>query len=47
MKITIFGASGRTAHILIKRALEAGHVITGVVRNPDKMQITHKNSYTS
>lgn len=43
MKITIFGATGKIARILIEYALEEGHVITGVARDPSKMTLTHKN----
>lgn len=29
MKLTIFGATGRTGQHLVKKALEAGHEVTG------------------
>lgn len=35
MKLTIFGATGRTGQLLVKQALEAGHELTVYVRNPD------------
>ncbi|MEW9531279.1 NAD(P)-dependent oxidoreductase [Microbispora sp. NPDC049125] len=41
MKITIFGATGRMGHLLVQRALDAGHEITAYARDPGKMRITH------
>jgi putative NADH-flavin reductase len=43
MKITIFGASGRTGLLLTFQALNAGHEVTTYVRSPEKISITHKN----
>ncbi len=37
MKITLFGATGRTGKYVLKRALEAGHEVTALVRSPDKL----------
>lgn len=34
MKLTIFGATGRTGQLLVQQALEAGHDLTVYVRNP-------------
>lgn len=34
MKLTIFGASGRTGRHLVRAALAAGHDVTAFVRNP-------------
>jgi len=34
-KIIVFGASGATGSAVVKQALEAGHKVTAVVRNPD------------
>jgi len=34
MKITIFGATGRTGQQLVERALSAGHEVTALVRDP-------------
>lgn len=36
MKILVLGASGRTGSIFTRKALEAGHIVTTYVRNPDK-----------
>lgn len=43
MKITIFGASGRTGLLLIFQALNQGHEVTAFTRSPHKITITHKN----
>ena len=37
MKIVIFGAAGQTGLELVKQALEKGHDVTAIVRNPDAM----------
>lgn len=41
MKLLIIGATGGTGLELIKQALDAGHQLTALVRNPDKLKITH------
>ncbi|GII77796.1 hypothetical protein Sru01_27780 [Sphaerisporangium rufum] len=41
MRITIFGATGRTGHLLVRRALDAGHTVTAYARNPGRLSITH------
>jgi putative NADH-flavin reductase len=41
MKLTIFGATGRTGRQLLTRALEAGHEVTAFVRDPSKLGVTH------
>ncbi len=43
MKLTIFGATGRTGKLLIKQALEAGHELTLNVRNANAITIVNKN----
>ncbi len=43
MKITIFGASGRTGLMLTFQALNQGHEVTAYTRRADKVTITHKN----
>ena len=35
MKLVILGATGRTGKELVKQAVERGHTVTAVVRNPD------------
>ena len=43
MKVTVFGASGRTGSHVISMALDRGHEVTAFARNPDKLTIEHKN----
>ena len=37
MKLTIFGATGRTGRPLLEQALQAGHEVTVLVRTPEKL----------
>jgi putative NADH-flavin reductase len=39
MKLTIFGASGATGTCLVRQALDAGHVVTAVVRDPARLTV--------
>jgi putative NADH-flavin reductase len=39
MKLTILGATGRTGEHLLRQALQAGHDVTAVVRDPAKLKI--------
>jgi putative NADH-flavin reductase len=41
MRLTIFGASGKTGRHLVGQALEAGHTVTAVVRDPARLPIRH------
>jgi len=41
MKLTIFGATGRTGHLLVEQALAAGHEVTAFVRTPAKLGQTN------
>jgi putative NADH-flavin reductase len=43
MKITIFGASGRTGLQLVRQALEKGNLVTAFVRRPDSLNLQHPN----
>lgn len=43
MKIGIIGAAGGIGMHLVKQALADGHQVTGMVRNPDKLTVTHPN----
>ena len=43
MKLTIFGATGRTGQHLVKKALEAGHEVTAYVRTPAKLTMQDDN----
>lgn len=37
MKVTIFGATGRTGQHIVEQALERGHEVTAFVRSPQKL----------
>ncbi len=41
MKLTIFGATGRTGHLLVEQALAAGHEVTAFARTPAKLGQTN------
>lgn len=43
MKITILGATGQTGQHLVNLALQQGHTVTAVVRNPGKIAVHHDN----
>jgi putative NADH-flavin reductase len=43
MKITVFGASGRTGLQLVFQALNQGHEVTAFARRAGKVTIAHKN----
>ncbi|MEU1388220.1 MULTISPECIES: NAD(P)H-binding protein [unclassified Nonomuraea] len=43
MRITVFGATGRTGHLLVRQALDAGHTVTAYARNPQRLTIEHPN----
>lgn len=43
MKLLIIGATGGTGRELVKQALELGHKITILVRNPEKVLTVHPN----
>ncbi len=43
MKITLFGATGKTGKNILKQALDKGYEINAYVRNPDKIKINHNN----
>ena len=42
-KIIVFGASGKTGQLVVEQALEAGYLITVIIRNPDAFKLYHKN----
>jgi len=42
MQILIIGATGGTGRQLVAQALEAGHQVTALVRNPSKLDIHHE-----
>ena len=37
MRITVFGATGGTGRLLVRQALDAGHHVTAVVRDPSQV----------
>ncbi|KAA2266595.1 SDR family oxidoreductase [Solihabitans fulvus] len=41
MKLTVFGATGGTGGHVVRQALDAGHQVTAVVRDPAKLAIEH------
>ncbi|GAB3719329.1 NAD(P)-dependent oxidoreductase [Spirosoma lituiforme] len=41
MKLAIIGASGFVGSALVDESLNRGHVVTAIVRHPEKMTITH------
>ncbi|MGZ3673038.1 MAG: NAD(P)-dependent oxidoreductase, partial [Ktedonobacterales bacterium] len=43
MKLTVFGATGGTGAYVVRMALEAGHLVTAVARNPERVDIRHEN----
>ncbi|NGO66939.1 NAD(P)-dependent oxidoreductase [Streptomyces boncukensis] len=42
MRLTVFGASGGTGQQVVRQALDAGHEVTAVVRNPDRLPVRHE-----
>jgi putative NADH-flavin reductase len=42
MRLTIFGASGKTGRRLVEQALAAGHTVTAVVRDPTRLPTRHQ-----
>ncbi|XP_029017715.1 flavin reductase (NADPH)-like [Betta splendens] len=43
MKIAVLGATGQTGQYLVDQALQQGHTVTAVVRNPSKLTVHHEN----
>lgn len=43
MKIAVLGATGQTGQELVQQALQQGHTVTAIVRNPAKLTVTHDN----
>ncbi|MBO8191624.1 SDR family oxidoreductase [Streptomyces oryzae] len=39
MRITVLGATGRVGRQVVQQALDAGHAVTAVVRNPERLPI--------
>jgi uncharacterized protein len=43
MELTIIAASGRTGLALTRQALERGHTVTAIARNPSRITLDHPN----
>lgn len=43
MKIAVLGATGQTGQYLVNQALQHGHTVTAIVRNPGKLTVHHDN----
>lgn len=41
MKLAVFGATGKTGLHIVQQALDAGHEVVALVRNPSKMSLQH------
>src|SRR5437763_304805 len=46
MNVLIIGASGGTGRPAVEQALEAGHTVTALLRDPAKLPIVHSNLTT-
>lgn len=42
MTIAVFGGSGRTGRLVVERALEEGHAVRALVRDPQKLPLEHE-----
>lgn len=42
MKVAIFGATGGTGRIMVRKALERGHEVTAAARNPSALPENHE-----
>jgi len=43
MKIMVFGSTGRSGREIVQQALDAGHKVTAVARNPESLHIPRVN----
>src|SRR5262245_61159802 len=41
MRITVFGATGAVGGLVVRQALDAGHKVTAVVRDPARFRLGH------
>jgi putative NADH-flavin reductase len=46
MRITVFGATGGTGQHVVEQALDAGHQVTAVVRNPARLAVPLRDGLT-
>lgn len=42
MKIALFGATGRIGGTIAREALERGHTVTAIVRDPSRLELSHE-----
>lgn len=42
MRLIIFGSTGKTGELLLQKALDQGHHVTAIVRDPSKITIKHE-----
>ena len=42
MKLSIFGATGKTGSLIVNAALNQGHEVNAYVREPAKLTVQHK-----
>ena len=42
MKLALFGATGLTGGLVLSQALEQGHEVTALVRDPSRMSLSHR-----
>lgn len=43
MKVAVFGATGRTGRLLVEGALEDGHEVVVLVRDPGKLDASYES----
>ncbi|WP_246292306.1 NAD(P)-dependent oxidoreductase [Lentzea indica] len=43
MNLTVLAASGRTGNALTRQALERGHTVTAIARDPGRIDLDHPN----
>ena len=43
MNLVVLGATGRTGRLVVEQALAAGHIVTALVRSPEKLAIRNSN----
>jgi uncharacterized protein YbjT (DUF2867 family) len=41
MKVTVFGSTGRIGEQVVRQALDGGHKVTAVVRDPSRLAVSH------
>lgn len=43
MRILIFGSTGKLGQLVVREALRRGHRVTGFIRRPERLAVTHPN----